>query len=288
MSESNNVEVLGPEVEVKAEVETEAEVEVKAEVETDIEPEVEGKADIEPEVEVKADTQPEVEAQPKIDPEVEAQPLIEFQTQIINSEGPPLRIVEETRSLFVEDEEEAPQPPTTDFGFGNPDKKGMTQLLKYYLTHPTEKPPQSMKRLVQLFRLHKEYKARREAGYESDESSDLFYASDESVEYSSDIYEGIEEDTREKDMKGKEKDESPPPQMNLGSGGVSSSRVGIRAPNCFIRDQCLRGVEMGVLEDNILRLYLRKCHCSVNIPLPTDFDGNDFLKALEEWVIEHS
>jgi len=164
------------------------------------------------------------------------------------------------------------------------------------LKHPEQKPPQSIKRLVQLFRLHEEDKARREAGYESDDSSGLFYSSDESVEYSSDIYEGL----NEKESKGKEPKEREKSKKNIicqpltsssstSERVISSSNVGIRIPNCFIKGQTLRDIKVAVLEDGVLKLDRGyEYGHSLDISLSPTFDGNDFLKALEEWLEKYA
>lgn len=218
--------------------------------------------------------------------------LRECQTTIINSEGPPLRVTEESYSILPAESEETQGPPDTSFGFGNPDQKGFLQLIKYYYEHPEEKPPLHIKRMVGLLRLHKEdvarREARREAGYDTDESSDLFYASDESVEYSSELFEGIEG----KDQDPEETPHPPTPEpipksSTSGRGFVSSSKCGIRMPNCYIRDRCLRDIDIANLRGNHLQIHLRRRHCGVEIVLPTDYDGNEILKSLESWVETH-
>lgn len=151
--------------------------------------------------------------------------------------------------------------------------------ILYYFRHPDETPPHTIKNMVKLLQLMKE----DEENPKEDESSDIFYSSDESVEdssYDEDVEEGVDSD------KVLCMNKSP---TSFGRNNmISLTKHGLRFPNGYFSNRFLQDMEAVVVvpagSGHCLRVILRYRDDDVNVSLPLEFDANTILTALEQWI----
>lgn len=167
-------------------------------------------------------------------------------------------------------------------GFSVPRLPGITpqdlkiDQIKYYFENPEIKPPDTIRNITKLLHMMKEY----EENPPSEESSDIFYATDESIE-------DIEYDTDEEmDLKDKPENVKRVDIESLykKSAPFSVKEDGVRSKNMLITKKILENVLIACIDGDELCLALN----GMNIKVKVSQDTKEYIiQAINDWQVKY-
>ncbi len=128
---------------------------------------------------------------------------------------------------------------------------------------------------------------------QDEDSSNLFYSTDESVEdseYSESSSESSEVSECSFELRSSVSLEKPPIRVkkvhSSRTMAISSTARGVRFHNTLLTRKYMQNLQSAVVEDNILYIVRPPCY-DFEIVLASNGFGNDVLKVLEAWLLKY-